>query len=204
MADTGRVRLVPLVLAAGCSYLPGAIAPPRDDADTADGSATVDGTMPPADAAIDAPPLACGTGGLTCAGTAVATTCNGACWVKCTQTVPVTNQLQASVNCIAWGGKLAPVRTAADQACVTQTLFPSQAHWIGFEQAGGATEVDQLWSWNSDAQDATPFGWGNGQPNDTDLAENGQENCAFINTAGEWHDESCANSGLYRFSCRRD
>jgi len=146
----------------------------------------------------------CNTAGLVCAGTTYATMCNGACWVRCTSNVAIANQPAAVTACTTWGGKLAPIRNQADHDCVVQTLFPGYAHWIGFEQASIATSVSTGWSWNSDGVTPTYFHWGSGQPNDLDANETDHaEQCAFINTAGDWHDDLCSSNGLYRFSCRR-
>jgi hypothetical protein len=168
------------------------------------------------DAAIDAAPDAhpdatvtasCSATGLTCLnGSTSAVTCNGACWVKCTYDAtsgtPVTEP-QASALCSAWGGKLAPIRDANDQACVGTTLFSSQASWIGFEQSVNASSLTGGWSWNSDGVTPTYTHWDtNGQPDDNNGSENGQEQCAFMPTTGVWHDTDCFGT-LYRFSCRK-
>ena len=160
---------------------------------------------PPADTMIDAPPgVTCSTSGLTCAGQTMAAICNGTCWVKCTSAAPIAGQLMADIACTAWGGKLAPIRSAADQQCVVGVLFPDQAHWIGLEQSSIATTVATDWTWNGDGVAITFTGWGNGQPNDLNGNENDHaEQCAFINNVGDWHDEDCGNGGLYRFSCRK-
>jgi hypothetical protein len=129
--------------------------------------------------------------------------CNGACWVKCTQAVPVPSQYAASGACDGWGGKLAPIRDANDEACVSQMLFPSQASWTGFEQALTATTPAGDWSWNGDGVTPTFLSWDSGQPNDFNGVENLQEQCAYMTTAGLWQDTDCFSSASYRFSCRR-
>ncbi|HEY5922768.1 MAG TPA: C-type lectin domain-containing protein [Kofleriaceae bacterium] len=147
----------------------------------------------------------CSTGGFVCTGTAVAITCNGSCWVKCQTTVPVAGQNVAAVACAGWGGSLAPIRNTADQACVAQMLFPSQAHWIGLEQDSTASLVTAGWTWNGNGVAISYDNWGNGQPNDANGTEpDHAEQCAFMNTAGDWHDTSCTDNGLYRFSCRKN
>ncbi|HUS31764.1 MAG TPA: C-type lectin domain-containing protein [Kofleriaceae bacterium] len=195
---------------AGCSFQHGSLS--RDDAPVSG-----DDDAPMIDAAIDARPDArpdatvtptCSPTGLVClAGIASAMTCNGACWVKCTidgtSGTPVT-EATAGQLCANWGGKLAPIRNAMDQACVATTLFPGQASWIGFEQAPATTTVAGGWSWNGDNVTPTYTNWdtaGN-QPDDQNGSENGQEQCAFMPTTGLWHDTDCFGT-LYRFSCRK-
>jgi hypothetical protein len=170
-----------------------------------DGS-MADAAMVIADAPTDGPIVStCGTANFTCAGSAVAINCNGGCWIKCTQGAPIANQAAAATACANWGGKLAPLRTQADENCVAQTLFPSQAHWIGLEQAGNASSVAGSWTWNSDGMALSFTGWGTGQPNDINGNENDHaEQCAFMNTSGDWHDTPCSDGGLYRFSCRQN
>lgn len=187
-------------LIAACSFTHGSLA--HDDAHIGDGART-DGTT---DGAIDASPDAqgCTTAGLTCTnGTAIAVMCNGACWVKCTQATSLANQAVASNACTAWGGKLAPLRSQADNDCVAVTLFPSQSSWIGFEQDSSATTKSGGWSWNGDGVTPTYTNWSSGQPNDLDGTEDGQEQCAYMPTTGTWQDTSCMDPNSFRFSCRR-
>ena len=131
--------------------------------------------------------------------------CNGACWVKCTQYgVAVPSQGAAALSCANWGGKLAPIRDQGDQDCVSQMLFPGQSHWIGFEQSGAAALLTEGWTWNSDGIVPTFTHWGAGQPNDANGNENDHaEQCATMNTAGDWHDTPCDDNNSYRFSCRK-
>jgi len=194
--------VVLLVVVCACGFEHGAISH-DSQIDTGSGSGSN------IDAAVDAPADAkitnatCDTSGLTCAGTTVALMCNGACWVKCTQTVAVPSQLAASGACNGWGGELAPIRDANDQACVSQMLFPSQASWTGFEQSITSTTLSGGWSWNSDGVVPTFVNWDPGQPNDFNGVENGQEQCAYMTTSGGWQDTDCFSAASYRFSCRR-
>lgn len=198
-----------LVIVAACSFDQGRAAidaepQPGSDADTPL-DAPGDMMMATTDAATDATFSSCTTSGLICAGTPLALMCNGACWAKCTQIgVSVPNQATAAASCANWGGKLAPIRNQGDQDCLQQTLFPQQAHWIGFEQASSAASVTAGWSWSSDGVTSPFVHWDSGQPNDLDASETDHaEQCAFMTTAGGWQDVACGDNGLYRFSCRR-
>jgi len=182
------------IMLAGCSFRHGS-APASD--------ATHDGPPDVAiDARIDAPPDAatCPSTLLACpGGTATMLVCNNACWASCTaQGAEPT----AAAACTAWGGRLAPLQTQADQDCVQLTVLPGHASWIGFEQAAGATTLTSGWSWNSDGITPSFTNWGGGQPNDLDGIEDGQEQCAYMSTpSGTWQDQGC---GLlfFNFSCR--
>ena len=145
--------------------------------------------------------------GLACAGAGVQlvnkAVCNGGCWVTCTSDLPFTDQTTPSKACKDWGGHLAPIRSAADEACVSNVLFPSQASWIGFEQASSTTLLGN-WSWNSDGIAPAYTHWASGQPNDVDGTESNEEQCAMMSTIGTWQDVPCTGQALFRFSCRHD
>src|SRR5439155_18568010 len=115
------MRWAGLAVLAGCAYHPG---------------------VAPSGAARDAGPpdaLACTADSLGCPlGMTAAVTCNGACWASCTAR---GDEHTAASACLAWGGRLAPLQTIADQTCVHQVVFPGAASWIGFEQAPGATTL---------------------------------------------------------------
>jgi len=192
-----------LALVAACGFEHGTLlfdAPGQSGDGPHAGDAPTDTT----NVTIDAPPE-CSSSGLVCAGVPSAVMCNGACWVKCTQIgVAVPNQGAAALSCASWGGKLAPIRDQGDQDCVAQMLFPGQSHWIGFEQSSTATSLTAGWTWNSDGIAPTYTHWGAGQPNDTDGDETDHsEQCATMNTAGDWHDTPCDDNNSYRFSCRK-
>ena len=196
------------MIVTACGFEHGA--PARRDAPPAIDDADID--APDAapnmiDAMVDAQPpnpVTCNPTGLPCVGTATAIACNGGCWVKCVSAGPITNQFAAATACTTWGGKLAPLKSTSDHTCAVMTIFSGQAFWIGLEQASTATQVDTQWTWNSDGVAITFDAWGMGQPNDLNGNENDHaEQCAFINTDGDWHDEACTNGGLYRFLCRR-
>jgi hypothetical protein len=189
-----RAALAVLVTIAACGFEHGEL--PHDGSVRSPDGPSSDGSRP-----VDAAP-ACTTDNFSCLGTAVATTCNGGCWVKCTNSFGVS-VLGAASACSNWGGELAPIRSAADDACVSQTLFPQQASLIGLLQSPFATAVDQGWSVNGDNAPLTYMNWDGGQPNDLDGTENGQEQCAYMPTNGKWQDDDCNNTALVRFSCRR-
>jgi hypothetical protein len=197
------VRAFAFLALTSCSFQHGSLS--RDDAPPPSNDALIDAAV---DAQLDAMPDAgpilgsCNPSGLTCiGGTATAMTCNNGCWVKCTMSSAVTRPM-ANAFCTSWGGKLAPIRSQADNDCVAVTLFPSQASWIGLEQDPLATTVGGGWTNNSDAVALTFTNWDAGQPNDADGTESGQEQCAFMPTNGTWHDNDCLGTS-FRFSCRR-
>lgn len=133
-----------------------------------------------------------------CPGTAFVA-CDGICYANCPVSV---QQSTAEAQCVLWGGHLASIRTSAQPACVS-TLLSAGAHWLGYVQAGTATLPDANWTWI----DGTPTGFENwivGEPDDSDGAENGNDNCSFINNdfgAGRWGDEPC---GMFKgYLCSR-
>lgn len=179
---------------------------PRPPDDTPGGTidAPIDGTMVVVDAPPDGSTIPCSTTGLPCAGTPQAAICNGDCWVKCTLPNVLPNQDAAQNACTTWGGKLAPIRSQADQDCVEQTLFPGQASWIGFEQSTMATTPSNGWTWNSDGVGVNYTHWDTGQPNDANGNENDHaEQCAFMTNAGFWQDSQCGNAAFARFACTK-
>lgn len=111
--------------------------------------------------------------------------------------------LSVATACADWGGEVAPIRNAADQACVQQMLFPQQASWIGLLQSPFATAVGDGWSVNGDNVALTYTNWDTGQPNDANNVENGAEQCGFMTAEGKWQDTDCSSTALLRFSCRR-
>jgi hypothetical protein len=194
-----------LVVLAGCSFKAtpvagGADAPPSDDAHAVHDAPVDTGISQIADAYV------CSTVGLVCPDQAVRikTECNGGCWVACQSNTAFTGEAQVAKLCTDWGGRLAPLRDANDQACVAQVVFPSQASWIGFTQADGQSTLTAGWSWDSDGIAPMYTHWDSGQPNDQNGSENGQEQCAYMTTSGGWQDTTCSDSQFYRFSCRHD
>lgn len=139
---------------------------------------------------------ACNATGLTCLGHVTVTTCNGGCWVTCDDTV---TEPGAALRCGGWGGKVAPIRTAADQTCATVGGEPS---WTGLVQRLGASSPTEGWSWNNDNVAPTFLAWASGQPEDHDGHENNQENCAIQTPPSRaWSDVGCL--ARYPFACRR-
>ena len=130
-------------------------------------------------------------------------TCNGGCWAYCQSTTGFPDEPTVAQYCRAWGGLLAPIRDAADEDCVSQMVFPNQASWIGFQQAPAQVAPTVGWSWNSDGVVATYTQCGGGEPNDVDTVENDEQDCAAMNTAGNWYDWPCTGQAYYRYSCRR-
>ncbi|HEX5059528.1 MAG TPA: C-type lectin domain-containing protein [Kofleriaceae bacterium] len=205
-----RLGCLCIALVAACGFEHGTSVT-RDDAPSTldDVLAAVDAPGDTMNVIVDAPPDSslppppCSTTGLICVGTTVAMNCNGACWVGCTQTANVPNQDHAVTACTAWGGKLAPIRTQADQNCVEQ-IFQGELNWIGFEQSSTATSLTTGWTWNSDGLTPTYTHWAAGQPNDVNGNENDHaEQCAFMDDNGTWGDSQCGNAAYFRFSCRK-
>lgn len=190
------MRTLVLVLVAACRYEHGT------PVDLGDGQVDApDDVMPPPE--VISPCAAAAELRCTNPVTVKFDECNGACWAKCQSYNPIT-QSQADAACTEWGGKLAPIRDTADQHCVSNVIWPGDAHWIGFEQALTASETNTDWSWNGDLIPVTFDVWDNGQPDDNLGSEaNHEEQCAMMNTQKFWHDVPC-NGQLYRFSCRRN
>jgi hypothetical protein len=182
---------------AGCGFRHGVVSDATHDSPP---DVAIDARI---DAAPDAPPdaVTCPTLAVACpAGITTMVICNNACWASCTAQ---GDEPTASAACTAWGGRLAPLQTQADQDCVHLTVFPGAASWIGFEQSAGATTLTGGWTWNSDGITPSFTNWSGGQPNDgADGVENGEEQCAYMsNPSGAWQDTACSTL-LFNFSCR--
>jgi len=189
------MRLCVVVVLAACNFNEGVLA-------TSDAPIVRSDMM--GDVPTDEPMIACSTTGLACPNSVVVAmvVCNGACWAKCQSTSQI-DFYAADAACTSWGGKLAPIRDAADQACVSQMVWPGDAHWIGLEQSYSAVETYRGWSWNGDNMQLAFAAWDSGQPDDINGNENDHaEQCAMMSTIGAWHDVPCSGT-LYRFSCRR-
>ncbi len=163
-------------------------APATDGARDATDDASVDGST-------------CSAAGLVCPGTAPITfTFGGDCWAGCTNGDPIS-EVAAAQACTVWGGRLTPVYSAEELACVRAAIAPGSAMWLGLVQANGATTPGASWSWNGDGVSPTFVDWAPGQPNDGDGDEDGAEQCAYSSTQTDWQDERCS-SAFARFACR--
>jgi hypothetical protein len=200
-----RSGLLALVVCASCKFAPHLGV---DDANAqTDTAASDSGPMidAAADGSVDAA-FVCSDTGLACpnAVSTAAITCNNACWVKCQSSTAFTDVDVLEQNCAAWGGKLAPLRDANDQSCVDAKLFKAQASYIGFRQAANQALPALGWSWNSDNKTPTFIHWSIGQPDDGAGVENGDEQCAFMTTNGDWQDVKCLGTQLFRYSCKHE
>jgi hypothetical protein len=208
------VQVLVAVTVAACSFSgrgSGDLDAPGDDAIDAPVSAdaAVDGSVGMTDAVadanvdamVDAAPTACTTAGLVCPGTTpILLACGTSCWAGCTNGSPIT-QSSAGTRCAAWGGELARIDSAGENACVQSAL--NGAVWLGLVQAPGEGADDVGWSWNADGAPLAFVNWDVGQPDDDGGGENDAEQCAYQQaTTGDWHDTSCATS-FARFACRR-
>lgn len=111
--------------------------------------------------------------------------CDGKCFATCAELLP---RAEAAARCAAWGGTLATLHDADENACL-QSLLVSHV-WLGYEQS--ATSVDLLagWSW-VDGVTSSYVNWRAGEPNDIDMVEDGEENCAIMFETGPWNDYEC-------------
>lgn len=164
-----------------------------------------DDANPLVDASRDAPKDgsgdagACSTAGLTCNGTATATSCEGACWVSCTELVSHTT---GATRCDDWGGELARFDDSQTQSCLRASVAPTGDVWIGLSQMAGAAAPQDGWRWTGDSTTASFFNWAPGQPDDGDGNETGKEQCAHVpNGTSEWQDATCGS--MFAFTCWR-
>jgi hypothetical protein len=153
--------------------------------------APIDAPAPPLDAAH----LACSTAGLACGGTATMFTCGGDCWVLCTGHAPRDT---AAAACAGWMGALGEIDDATEQSCVAARL--NAVAWVGLTQSATATTPETGWTWNGTVQLVFTH-WQSGVPDDRDNNENGDEQCAKIQTDGTWDDVTCSSS--INFLCER-
>jgi hypothetical protein len=138
--------------------------------------------------------MGCSFQGLTCATSVGSIVCNSLCFVTCTEAL---SQPAAEARCVAWGGHLASILSAADETCL-HNAHP-QAAWIGQTQAANQATTAAGWTWIA-GQAVSYTNWTNGQPDDGDTVENNAENCAYKSTSNVWLDEPC--TALYGFACR--
>jgi hypothetical protein len=136
----------------------------------------------------------CNTTGLTCAGTAMAMSCNG-CWVSCTETV---SESTAKNRCQAWGGSI-PLLNDTDFTTCVRTAVPTGDLWIGLEQASGQPSPAAGWTWLGGM---TPLStnWGTNEPDDENGTETGKAQCARLpDGSSKWDDFPC-NTAI-TFAC---
>lgn len=182
----GTRFLVGLVVVAGCGA----------ELSGPGGGSTPDSAIPSliADAAIDSP----SPDARPCMGGAAHVQApGGSCFILMTGPKP---RADAEADCVALGGHLASVTSAADSAAVTTLVAATPAAFLGATDL--ATEGTYLWP------DGTPLtftNWRTGEPNNG----NGQyqEDCLVVvgTLGGGWDDRPCApppaGSGSYAYVC---
>lgn len=159
--------------------------------DPVGGDAGIDAGDGGTDAGPDAPPPPCSLTNFVCP-TGLVTTCGTKCIVTCETTVTWT---QAQDLCFAWGGNLARTDLASELTCLAGEINDA---WIGLFQDQAVTPGDG-WRWTHGGA----FGftaWNAGEPNDSDDAEDGQEQCGLFSSSG-WIDDSCAS--MKNVACSR-
>jgi hypothetical protein len=170
-------------------------APAIDASVTVQSDALIDAPIDARAIPIDAARLACSTAGLTCGGTATMFTCGGNCWVLCTGHAPRDTAASA---CAGWMGALGEIDDASEQSCVEAQL--NAVAWVGLVQSPTATTPEAGWTWNGTVSLGFTH-WQSGAPDDRDNNENGDEQCAKIQTDGTWDDVTCSSS--INFLCER-
>jgi len=125
-------------------------------------------------------------------------TCAGAssCYAVCGNPVEL---MTAAEICSGWGGTLLVVDSVGENACIERAISPFSI-WIDLVQGTGASDPSVGWLWSS-AGDPSYTNWGSAQPDDEDLIEDDQQNCAIMIPGGGWDDESCGSP--HPFACER-
>lgn len=122
----------------------------------------------------------------------------GACFVLFT--TPKT-RAAAELDCVALGGHLASVKTAATNAIVTTLVSTTPSAFLGGSDL--ATEGTFVWP---DGTAVTYANWRTGEPNNG-AAGGYEEDCLVIQglLAGVWDDRPCApppvGAGAYAYVC---
>lgn len=121
----------------------------------------------------------------------------GACFVLFTT---AKTRAAAELDCVALGGHLATVKTAAANAIVTTLVSTTPAAFLGATDA--ATEGTFLWP---DGSALNFTNWRAGEPNNGSSVY--EEDCVVIQglVAGVWDDRPCApppvGAGSYAYVC---
>jgi len=160
-----------------------------------DGPIGVDAPIVDGPPLIDAPPFSCSAATLDCPAGTVTVFDGAVCFNACSELV---SQQTAEQRCVAWGGHLAALHSAADQTKVLGLV--SAPLWIGHIQKlpGGVVLPSTGWRWlDGSTVDFEP--WASGQPDDGNGSENDAEDCAAIVTT-TWADEPCSNK--HHFVCK--
>ncbi len=121
--------------------------------------------------------------------------CNGTCWVTCENRA---TRPAAAAICAEWGGCLADIRNADDNNCAASRV--TDVSWIGPQQSSTATSASNQWL-DCHGNPASYFAWHSGQPDDANPNEDGEENCADLESGGTWTDATCG--AALPFVCSR-
>ncbi len=189
------------VCVASCSY----DAPASQHADAPAVDAASDAIDAPIDAMIDASAFTCNVTGIQCPGgqplRKLACGQPEECWVGC-RDGDVVAPGTAEGYCEALSMHLGAFDSAADEQCVRTVL--DGAIILGITQLAGQLTPKDGWIRIADGMPATYFHWDVGQPGDPPtLGEQGEAQCAFSGSGGNWHDVSCNNLTSARWTCRR-
>lgn len=201
MFRTRALRLAPLALFAGCSFVHGSLPPLQDDASPALPDAPLvdaGAADAPIDASIDAPPDASLTVGCPpaptgcslfgCAGSA------DSCYYYCTTNRSFSAATAACQN-IGQNGCLVTLNDTAEDSCVRLQAGAGGLIYIGLVQSSNGAEPAGGWGWSCGTSTYGP-NWTGSEPNNSGF---GGEDCGATNTAGGWVDVGCGE--MFRFVC---
>jgi hypothetical protein len=125
-------------------------------------------------------------------------TCDGTvygnnCYLKNTW---ATDWNSAKNTCIQWGGHLATIFDASENAFVNGLC--GGACWIGLTDAA----VESVWVWVTGEPLGAYHPWAPGEPNNQG-GNSGGEDCVTMWTAGTWNDGACLTTAL-PFICEKE
>jgi hypothetical protein len=113
---------------------------------------------------------------------------NRHCYLRETASATWAN---AQTACLAWGGQLATITSAAEQNYIQTYINPGFARFIG----GRDTPTEGTWNWVT-GETWSYTNWGGGLPNG-----GAGQNCLEFNSGGLWDDEAC--STVQRYFCEK-
>ncbi len=95
----------------------------------------------------------------------------------------------AETACLASGGYLATITSAAEQTAVTSAMNPAQNPWIG--ATDDANDTDDIFNWVTGETTAGFKHYAPNQPDD-DASSGGNGECLhFVDAQGNWNDTNC-------------
>jgi hypothetical protein len=183
--DRSVGRCLLLVLAASCAFDPKSSPGTSGDAAPLPIDAAPDAAAP--DARI-CPAAPAGCEAFTCAGST-------SCYYRCAARSWEDARDRCAGDAI---GCLVTIDNAAEDQCVfanTAPAFPDLV-WVGYRQSGGGG-VAANWGWECGTSPYVAPNWGQFEPNDSDNAEDGDEDCASIGQNNAWIDIDCGDSKRY-------